>query len=95
LLNRRFDQTVIVEPRLASGVALASAVAGGPVLGAAVYLVDRLAGNPIDRLGRYQYRVTGPWNDPDIRGVGWDPAVGPEGSSPPADRPSPPNHFLD
>ncbi|PQJ96091.1 hypothetical protein CXB77_09735 [Chromatium okenii] len=42
LVTRRFDQTVTVEPKLGSGIALAGAVAGGPIVGAAVYLVDRL-----------------------------------------------------
>lgn len=98
LLNQRFEQSVVVEPRIGSSVALASAVAGGPVVGAAVYLVDRIAGNAIDRLGRYRYRVTGPWSNPDVSRVGWDPAVGAETSPKPAPGdapPPPPNHFLD
>ncbi|MBK1645957.1 TIGR02099 family protein [Thiocapsa imhoffii] len=104
LVHQQFDQTVIVEPRLGSSVALAGAVAGGPILGAAVYLVDRLAGNPLDRLGRYQYRITGSWTDPEVRGMGWDPAVGadrggasePGSSGPvPSDSTAPRNLFLD
>ncbi|WP_082806116.1 YhdP family protein [Marichromatium gracile] len=75
LVERRFDQTVVLEPKLGSSVALASAVAGGPVVGAAVYLVDRVAGNAIDRLGRYQYRVSGPWGEPRVTPLGWDPQL--------------------
>ncbi|HSO83896.1 YhdP family protein [Thiocapsa sp.] len=99
LVHQRFEQSVVVEPRIGSSVALASAVAGGPVVGAAVYLVDRIAGNAIDRLGRYRYRVTGPWSNPDVSRVGWDPAVGVDASPAPAsgEAPTPPepNHFLD
>ncbi|UHD14883.1 YhdP family protein [Thiocapsa bogorovii] len=99
LVNQRFDQSVVVEPRIGSSVALASAVAGGPVVGAAVYLVDRIAGNAIDRLGRYRYRVSGPWSNPDVSRVGWDPAVGAESSTSPSPEAAPtppaPNHFLD
>jgi uncharacterized protein (TIGR02099 family) len=96
LVNQRFDQGVTVEPKLGSSIALASAVAGGPVVGAAVYLVDRLAGNPIDRLGRYRYRITGPWQDPDVRRIGWDPMVGGDSLIDPGGAPSrEQNHFLD
>ncbi|MFB1487881.1 MULTISPECIES: YhdP family protein [unclassified Thiocapsa] len=99
LVNQRFEQSVVVEPRIGSSVALASAVAGGPVVGAAVYLVDRIAGNAIDRLGRYRYRVTGPWSNPDVSRVGWEPAVGAESSPTPTTVDAPtlpaPNHFLD
>jgi uncharacterized protein (TIGR02099 family) len=98
LVNQRFDQGVTVEPKLGSSIALASAVAGGPVVGAAVYLVDRLAGNPIDRLGRYRYQITGPWQDPDVRRIGWEPMIGgdslidPDGDGAHSREPS---HFLD
>jgi uncharacterized protein YhdP len=98
LVKQRLDQTVLVEPRLSSGVALASAVAGGPLVGAAVFLVDRIAGNPIDRLGRHRYRVTGDWLNPEVIRVGWDPALGREASgagSAGETEPSAPNHFLD
>jgi hypothetical protein len=76
-------------------------------VGAAVYLVDRIAGNAIDRLGRYRYRVAGPWSNPDISRVGWDPAVGADTSVAPADTatstlpatlpatPPTTNHFLE
>ncbi|MBK1694994.1 TIGR02099 family protein [Chromatium weissei] len=75
LVTRRFDQTVTVEPKLGSGIALASAVAGGPIVGAAVYLVDRIAGNLLDRLARYRYRVTGSWREPEFKRLGWEPLL--------------------
>ncbi|NCA71036.1 MAG: hypothetical protein EOM91_13200, partial [Sphingobacteriia bacterium] len=98
LINERLDQIVIVEPKLGSSVALASAVAGGPIVGAAVYLVDRLAGNPLDRLGRSRYRVTGPWSAPEVIRIGWEPALAPtlttghDGANPPT---GDANLFLD
>jgi hypothetical protein len=72
LVDRQFDQVVTVTPRIGTSVAVASAVAGGPLVGAAVLLVDRVSGGAVDKLGRYQYRVTGPWDEPDIRRIGAD-----------------------
>ncbi|MCK7575037.1 MAG: hypothetical protein MZV65_03505 [Chromatiales bacterium] len=99
LVGRRLDQLVTVEPKLSTSVALAGAVAGGPVVGAAVYLVDRATGNTLDRLGRYQYRVTGPWNEPEWTRLGWEPLSGlgerREPASPDTKPPRPTNHFLD
>ncbi|WP_295391171.1 YhdP family protein [uncultured Thiodictyon sp.] len=71
--QRTFDQTVTVEPSIGTSVALASGVAGGPVVGAAVYLVDRLTGGALDRLASYQYRMTGPWSKPELTPIGWEP----------------------
>ena len=76
LRARTFDQTVTVEPRIGSSVALASALAGGPVVGAAVYLADKVSGGAIDKLGSYRYRVTGPWAEPELTRLGWDPFAG-------------------
>ena len=109
LRSRTFDQTVTVEPRIGSSVALASALAGGPVVGAAVYLADKVTGGTIDKLGAYRYRVTGPWADPELTRLGWDPfatsaepgSPGGETEAPGSGSPLPPraqpgqNHFLD
>ncbi|MGB5830548.1 MAG: AsmA-like C-terminal region-containing protein [Thiohalocapsa sp.] len=66
LVERTFDQKVQVTPKVGSGVAIAGAVAGGPLLGAAVLLADKVAGGAVDRIGRQDYRVTGPWTNPKI-----------------------------
>ena len=99
LVGQRLDQQVTVEPNLGTSVALASAVAGGPVVGAAVYLVDRATGNTFDRLGRYQYRVTGPWTEPEWTRLGWEPLNGLDEVREKANQdtkpPRPINHFLD
>ncbi len=92
LRARTFDQTVTVEPSIGTSVALASTLAGGPVVGAAVYLLDRVAGGALDRLGSYQYRMTGPWDTPQFTRIGWEPfagGVGPgTGTSGPVDAPA-------
>lgn len=72
------DQSVEVTPEIGVGLALAGTVAGGPVVGAAVFLADKVTDGGFERLGRYAYKVTGPWRDPVIRRVdtGGSPSVG-------------------
>ncbi len=82
LKARRFDQLATVTPKISTGVAVASAVVGGPLVGAAVYLVDRVTGGAIDSIGRYQYRITGPWDDPQISPVSGKAAVATDESGP-------------
>jgi uncharacterized protein YhdP len=66
LVAQELEQVVTVTPSLGTGVALAGAVAGGPVVGAAVLIADKVSGGAVDRLGSYQYDVTGPWTEPRI-----------------------------
>ena len=84
LRTRTFDQTVTVEPSIGTSVAIAGAVAGGPAVGAAVFAINRLSGGAIDRLGSFQYRVTGPWKDPVLQPVGWEPFAQAQTALPPA-----------
>ena len=76
LKTRRLDQVATVTPKISTGVAVASAVVGGPLVGAAVYLVDRVTGGAIDNLGRYQYRIEGPWDAPQVTPQGSAAAMG-------------------
>lgn len=69
LVDGLLDQEVEVTPKIGVGLALAGAVAGGPVVGAAVFLADKVTDGAFERLGRYAYKVTGPWRDPVIRRV--------------------------
>jgi uncharacterized protein (TIGR02099 family) len=67
LVAQEFNQIVTVTPRIGTGVALASAVAGGPLVGAAVFLADQVSGGIVDKLGSHQYILSGPWAEPEIR----------------------------
>ncbi|MEA3638724.1 MAG: DUF3971 domain-containing protein [Lamprobacter sp.] len=67
LVDGLLDQQVEVTPKIGVGLALASAMAGGPVVGAAVFLADKVTDGAVERLGRYAYQVSGPWRDPVIQ----------------------------
>lgn len=64
-----YDQLVTVTPRLSGSVAVAGAVAGGPLGAVAALLVERLFKKQIRKATRYQYTVTGSWTDPVITKV--------------------------
>ena len=64
LASHEFDQLVTVIPDVSSSLVVAGAVAGGPLVGAAALLVDKVIGKQVDKLSQYKYRVTGPWENP-------------------------------
>ena len=53
------------------GVSLpvAGALAGGPVIGAAVLLFSQVFKEPLKGITRGYYRITGPWDDPVVERV--------------------------
>ena len=62
-----YNQLITVTPNSTESLPIAGALAGGPVVGAAIYLVQKIAGKTVNKLAGYQYRVTGSWDDPIIK----------------------------
>ena len=65
-----------VSPAVGGSVSLATAVLGGPVAGAASYLLQKLLKNPLDRVLTYEYSIEGSWDDPQIKSLGAAEASG-------------------
>jgi uncharacterized protein YhdP len=69
LAKEDIDQLITVTPNTTESLPLAGALAGGPLVGAAVYIAQKIAGKTVNKLVGYQYRVTGPWSDPKIKQI--------------------------
>jgi len=82
LVAQDYDELVIVTPYLNSSLPLAGALAGGPAIGAAVIVAEKLLEGKLglNELARKQYEVTGPWANPVVKLVN---APEPEAERPP------------
>jgi uncharacterized protein (TIGR02099 family) len=58
-----------VSPNISNGVSLL-AFAGGPAVGAVVFIANKILRDPLDKLAAFEYNVTGTWADPKIDKVG-------------------------
>jgi uncharacterized protein (TIGR02099 family) len=74
LIMRDYDQTLEVTPRLGGALPVVGAIAAGPAGAAAGLVVQGLL--RIDQSNRILYRVSGPWDRPDIDKQ--EPAAGPD-----------------
>jgi uncharacterized protein YhdP len=73
LTDMDYDQLVSVTPYIKSGLSLAGALAGGPAVGAVMIVAETLLKDkldPLNKLARKQYTVTGPWTDPVVTRLG-------------------------
>ncbi|HYW93715.1 MAG TPA: YhdP family protein [Gammaproteobacteria bacterium] len=70
LASHDFDQKIVVTPSLSSSVAIAGGIAGGPLVGAAIFLVQQLLHRPIGKASQIVYHLTGPWDKPQIKKAG-------------------------
>lgn len=70
LVARDYDQLVTVIPHIRSSLPIAGVIAGGPAVGAALLLMDKLFPGPLNELtsiANYQYTLTGTWDDPVVK----------------------------
>ncbi|MDX1655091.1 MAG: AsmA-like C-terminal region-containing protein, partial [Candidatus Competibacteraceae bacterium] len=64
LADRDQQLQVTVLPQMEGMLPMAGAIAGGPAVGAALFLAQQLFKEDIGAITRYRYRVTGTWDDP-------------------------------
>jgi len=66
---------VTILPTLGESVSLLSAFAAGPVVGIGTLIVNKMLGNPLDKLVSFEYNISGSWSDPNIVKVGEKPTA--------------------
>ncbi|MDE2348150.1 MAG: TIGR02099 family protein [Gammaproteobacteria bacterium] len=69
LKNKDYDQTAVVTGSFGNSLPLAGALAGGPVVGAAVLLFTQVFKQPLRGLARGYYHITGSWNNPTVERI--------------------------
>ena len=70
LIARDYDQSIAFQPELSSSLPVIGALAGGPVTGLAVALVQgvlRNIGADVEKASEFRYSLTGTWADPTVQ----------------------------
>ena len=73
LAARDLDLELGVTPHLMEELAITGGLLGGPVVGAAVAVLHRLAKKPFEKNTRINYTVKGGWDDPAVTRLGPSP----------------------
>jgi uncharacterized protein (TIGR02099 family) len=66
---------VRVTPHLGEGVSVAGAFLGGPVVGVAALVAQKLLRDPIGQIAAYEYSITGTWAHPSVVKIGGNQAM--------------------
>lgn len=66
MVREQVDARMLVTLPLTNNLPLAALIAGAPVLGGALFLVDRLLGSQVSRFAAVEYSVQGPLSAPQI-----------------------------
>lgn len=76
LQARDFDQIITIFPSVGGALPVAGVLAGGPAVGAAVFVAGRLLRKDIEHATRYHYALKGAWDNPLVEPLRKSPIVG-------------------
>ena len=80
LVARDYDQTAVIAADLGRTLPVAGTVVGGPVVGAALFILSEMLRKPFQ--AQLTYRITGPWDDPVIERIGAQAPQAPRQANP-------------
>lgn len=73
LLAKDYDLLLTVTPHVTESLAVvAGVVTLNPVIGAMTWVANKLVGSEVQKIAATHYRMTGPWNNPNIKQVGYE-----------------------
>lgn len=61
-----YNLTLTVTPYVTSSLPVAAALAGGPIVGAAAWVANKVLGGVVNTITSHTYQVTGTWSNPSI-----------------------------
>lgn len=73
LAAKDFNMQLSVTPYVTGSLPVVAAFAGGPIVGVAALLVDKVVSQSVSKVITYHYNVTGPWTNPVWTKVGGTP----------------------
>jgi uncharacterized protein (TIGR02099 family) len=73
LRARDYDVALNVTPYVTSSLPVVATIAGGPIIGAATWVASKIVGSAVNKITTYHYRITGPWQQPEITKVSYKP----------------------
>lgn len=77
LVERDYDQRMVVQPNLSTSLPVIGFLSGGPIAGAAIALIQgvmRNVGGDIEKASEIEYVITGSWDEPVVERVDVKPS---------------------
>lgn len=66
MAREQVDARLLVTLPVSNNLPLAALIVGAPAVGGALFVADKLLGDKVARFASVQYKVAGPWQDPQI-----------------------------
>ncbi len=69
IADKNYNLELRIVPHVTSSLPIVATVLGGPIVGAAVFVADKVVDYSFREVSPYIYKVTGSWEAPDIQAI--------------------------
>lgn len=69
LVQRLYDLELGISPHVAASLPVVATLAGGPVAGAAAWVVGKIINQGMHKVSAYTYKISGPWSHPVVQQI--------------------------
>jgi uncharacterized protein (TIGR02099 family) len=66
LATKTYDLVITIVPNITSSLPVIATIAGGPLAGAATWVIDKAIGSTVNKITKYRYKVQGSWSSPTV-----------------------------
>ncbi|MDI1353077.1 MAG: AsmA-like C-terminal region-containing protein, partial [bacterium] len=67
LARRMYDLDLSISPHITASLPIVATIAGGPIVGLAAWVANKIINQSMQKITAYSYKITGPWNQPVVQ----------------------------
>ena len=67
LVRRMYDLNLSISPHITASLPIVATIAGGPVIGIAAWVANKIINQSMQKIISYSYKISGPWNQPIVQ----------------------------
>jgi len=67
LVKHLYDLNLKISPHITASLPLVATIAGGPVVGVAAWMANKIINQGMQKISAYSYKISGPWNEPVVQ----------------------------
>ena len=67
IVHRMYDLNLSISPHITASLPIVATIAGGPIVGLAAWVANKIINQSMQKISAYSYKVSGPWDQPVVQ----------------------------
>lgn len=67
IVRHMYDLNLSISPHITASLPVVATIAGGPIVGLAAWVANKIINQSMQKIARYSYKISGPWDQPVVQ----------------------------